>query len=183
MSGGWELIESRPLCDTRYLRVAEETVATPTRPAGVKWFVARRPEAAVIAPMLADGSYVMIRQERVAVRETLWEFPAGQFDHDDIETTARRELDEEAGLGAGGLIPLGSFYTSVGFTTERCHLFLATDCRPLETRSAHDAGEAILEVRAFAPGEIREMIASGEIHDANSLAIFARLVALGHIVL
>ncbi|GAB4174258.1 MAG: NUDIX hydrolase [Terrimicrobiaceae bacterium] len=181
MKGSWELLNTRPLCETPYLQVAEETVATPTRPHGVKWFVSYRPEAAVIAPQLPDGRLVMIRQERVAVRETLWEFPAGQLDHGNILTTASRELDEEAGLMAEKFIPLGSFFTSPGFTTERCHLFLATGCRPLKDRSPQDDGEAILETRAFEPRHIHAMVASGEIHDANSLAIYARLIALGHL--
>jgi ADP-ribose pyrophosphatase len=181
MSSGWDLLHARTLCETRYLRVAEETVATPTRPQGVSWFVAHRPEAAVIAPRLPDGNLVMIKQERIAVRESLWEFPAGQLDHGDLETTARRELDEEAGLVPDRLIPLGSFFTSVGFSTERCHLFLAEGCLPVQNRSPQDHGEAILEVRAFQPAEIRGMVADGEIHDANSLAIYARLIALGYL--
>jgi hypothetical protein len=42
-----------------------------------------------------------------------------------------------------------------------------------------DEHEAITECRAFTGEELRAMIASGEIRDANTLAAFARLVAMG----
>ena len=181
MINDWQLLSSSPLCESPYIKVAKEIVATPSRPQGVPWFVAYRPEAAVIAPKLPNGYFVMIRQERIAVRHTLWEFPAGQLDHSDLETTALRELAEETGLTSTHLIPLGFYFTSPGFTTECCHLFLAENCTPAPAGHSPDPGEAILETRPFSPNQIQEMIASGTIQDANSLALFARLVATGHL--
>ena len=64
--------------------------------------VARRHTAAVVAPRTVDGRFILIRQERIAVRRVLWEFPAGQVDGEINETTiyetALRELGEEAGV-------------------------------------------------------------------------------------
>jgi ADP-ribose pyrophosphatase len=79
------------------------------------------------------------------------------------------------------MIALGSFYSSAGFTDEQSHLFLATDVVPRDEGHAHDEAEAILECRAFPADELRAAIASGEICDANTLCLFARLAALGHI--
>lgn len=78
-----------------------------------------------------DGRVVyMVRQPREPVGEAaLLELPAGKLDKEG-ETPlecARRELSEEAGKAAGDWRELKSFYTSPGFTTERCHLFLATE--------------------------------------------------------
>jgi ADP-ribose pyrophosphatase len=179
---GWQVLDSVTLCDSPYLRVYREHVATPSRPAGVTWMVARRRTAAVVAPRTPEGKFILIRQERIAVRQVLWEFPAGQVDdgvnEDTIRETALRELREEAGVVCrGGLTPLGPFYSSVGFTDECCHLFLASDVVPSEEGSDHDEHEAILEVRAFSPEELRAMIADAEIVDANTLAMYARLQA------
>lgn len=186
MSGGWRELGRETLVATPYLDVFRETVATPTRPAGVVWTVARRASAAVVAPRTPDGRYLLVRQERVPVRRELWEFPAGQVEGEAtpeaIAATAHRELAEEAGARvAGELIPLGSYYSSVGFTDEQPHLFLATDVVPRAEGATPDAGEAIVECRAFTVAELRAAIASGEICDANTLALFARLVAAGHI--
>ncbi len=182
--GSWQELARKEFVDTPFLRVACETVATPTRPDGIDWMVARRRQAAVVAPRTVDGRYLLLRQERVPVRETLWEFPAGQIEGEvtaeTIIETAHRELGEETGHRvAGELIPLGFFLTSAGFTDERCHLFLATDVVPRDEGHSHDDGEAILECRAFSGEELRRMIAIGEIYDANTLAVFARLCAMG----
>lgn len=179
---GWRVLGSETLCDTPYLRVYREHVATPSRPDGVTWMVARRRTAAVVAPRTPEGKFLLIRQERVAVRKVLWEFPAGQVDDGvneaSVRETALRELGEEAGVDCrGGLTALGCFYSSVGFTDECCHLFLADDVVPREVGSEPDEHEAILEVRAFSPDELRTMVAAAEIVDSNTLAMYARLMA------
>ena len=78
-----------------------------------------------------DGKVVyMVRQPREPVGEAaLLELPAGKLDKEG-ETpleAARRELSEEIGKAACDWRELKSFYTSPGFATERCHLFLATE--------------------------------------------------------
>ena len=181
---GWRILERETLCETPYLRIEREHIATPSRPEGVTWTVAHRRAAAVVAPRTPEGKFLLIRQERVAVQRLLWEFPAGQVDHDvtpaAIRETAFRELGEEAGVECRGeLIPLGYFFSSVGFTDECCHLFLATEVVPRAEGFDHDEHEAILEVGEFSPAELRQMISSGEIVDSNTLALSARLHARG----
>jgi ADP-ribose pyrophosphatase len=178
----WRVLSSETLCDTPYLRVQREQVATPSRPDGVTWMVARRHTAAVVAPRTVDGRFILIRQERIAVRRVLWEFPAGQVDGDVNETTiyetALRELGEEAGVSCSSeLVSLGCFFSSVGFTDECCHLFLARDVVPRAEGFDHDEHEAILEVREFSEEELTGLIGAGEIVDSNTLATYARLKA------
>ncbi len=183
---GWQTHASEALFDNPHLSVHRVTVSSPTRPAPFKWLVCHRKSAVVIAPQTADGRFLLVRQERVPIRATIWEFPAGQIDDtaepEAIRATAARELREEAGyeLAPGGeIIPLGHFFPSCGFTDEHSHLFLARPVVPHPLGHEHDPGEAITECRAFAPAELRAMIASGEIADANTLAAFARMSAMG----
>ncbi len=182
---GWRVIDRKTLSDSAHLKVYEEHVATPSRPDGVVWTVAHRRTAAVVAPRTLDGKYILIRQERVAVKRDLWEFPAGQVDADiadeaAIREAAGRELGEEAGVYVTGeLISLGYYFSSPGFTDECGHLFLATDVVPRDSGVKHDEHEAILEIRAFSADELREMIASHKIVDANTLSLYARLSARG----
>ncbi|HRJ70932.1 MAG TPA: NUDIX hydrolase [Terrimicrobiaceae bacterium] len=185
-SPGWSTLQSEALYASPHLQVFHERIATPSRPEGVDWQVVRRRTAAVVAPRTPDGRFLLLRQERAAVRRTLWEFPAGQVDGDGgpdaepVRAAAERELGEEAGVRCeGGWISLGGFYSSVGFTDEFCHLFLARDVVPRPDGPSHDAQEAILEVRAFTPSELEDLIASGEIVDANTLAAYARMRAKG----
>jgi ADP-ribose pyrophosphatase len=102
----------------------------------------------------------------------------GEVNETTIYQTALRELGEEAGVScSSALIPLGYFYSSVGFTDECCHLFLARDVIPREEGFDHDEHEAILEVRAFSEDELADLIGGGEIVDSNTLATYARLKA------
>ena len=183
---GWRTHADETLFANPYLEVHRPTVTSPTRAEPFTWTVTHRKAAVVVVPVTADGRLLLVRQERVPIRATIWEFPAGQIDDhaeaDAIRATGLRELREESGheLAAGGeVVPLGHFFPSCGFTDEHSHLLLA---RPV-VRSAHghapDESEAITECRAFSREEFRAMIASGEIRDANTLAAFARLVAMG----
>jgi len=72
--------------------------------------------------------------------------PAGKLDDgEDPLTTAKRELAEEVGKGAGRWEPVKSFYTSPGFTDEQCHIYLAEDLHEAEAEA--DENERIEIVR------------------------------------
>jgi ADP-ribose pyrophosphatase len=182
---GWTTVSDETLFANPHLEVHQVLFTSPSRSTPFPWSVCHRKAAVVVVPMTAAGEFVLVRQERPPIRATIWEFPAGQIDNestDAIRETGLRELREESGyeLAADGeLISLGHFFPSSGFTDEHSHLVLA---RPVE-RSVHgdapDASEAITECRAFSLAELRSMIASGEIRDANTLAAFARLLAMG----
>ena len=185
-TGGWRTVDTNKVFTNPYLEVHLVTVESPTRAQPFTWTVAHRKGAVVVAPMTAAGEFVLVRQERVPIRATIWEFPAGQIDdhagEDVIRATGLRELREESGYELapdGEMIPLGIFFPSAGFTDEHSHLVLARPVVPSALGHEHDEHEAITECRAFSPAEFREMIASGEIRDANTLAAFARMVAMG----
>ena len=183
---GWNVITGETLFANPYVEVHRATVTSPTRPEPFTWTVVHRKAAVVVVPMTTDGRFILVRQERVPIRATIWEFPAGQIDDtaepDAIRVTGLRELTEEAGyeLAPGGeVVSLGHFFPSCGFTDEHSHLLLARPVVPAVSGAKPDAAESITECRAFSDEEFRAMIASGEIRDANTLCAFARMVAMG----
>ncbi|MEO6741029.1 MAG: NUDIX hydrolase [Chthoniobacteraceae bacterium] len=183
---GWSVVSSEVQFANPHVEVHRATVTSPTRPEPFPWTIVHRKGAVVVVPMTADGRFILVRQERVPIRATIWEFPAGQIDDtsepDSIRATGLRELNEEAGyelVPGGEVIPLGHFFPSCGFTDEHSHLMLARPVVPAAGGARPDAAESITECRAFSTDELSAMIASGEICDANTLSAFARMVAMG----
>jgi ADP-ribose pyrophosphatase len=187
----WKTISSERHFANAHLVVVTDHVQTPTRSQQRPWTIVHRKAAVVIAPMTHDGKIILIRQERIPIREAIWEMPSGQIDNaenrasETIEQVALRELREEAGYELatdGELIPLGHYFTSPGFTDERGHFFLARPVVPCPDY-VRDESESIVDCRPFTVSEIRRMIAENEIRDANTLGICARLAARGFILL
>ncbi len=185
---GWRIQGEEVLFANPYIEVHRVELTSPVRSQSFQWTVAYRKGAVVVVPRTEDGRFLLVRQERVPIQASLWEFPAGQIDEggkhswEVICGAGRREMREETGyeLGVSGeIISLGHFFSSAGFTDEHSHLLLMSPVVPSPQGSAHDSGEAITEVRGFTLGEFEGMIASGEIRDANTLSAYARMTAMG----
>jgi 8-oxo-dGTP pyrophosphatase MutT (NUDIX family) len=189
--GNWKTVSSERHFANRNLEVVTDRVQTPARPDPRVWTIVHRKPAVVIAPMTRDGKIILIRQERIPIRQAIWELPSGQIDdhnadEDKIKDTALREVREETGYELapdGQLISLGYFFSSPGFTDERGYLFLARPVQPCKEGSHHEEGESILDCREFIVEEVRRMIAENDICDANTLGICAMLAARGHLSL
>jgi ADP-ribose pyrophosphatase len=188
VQSSWEILSSRSCFKDKNVEVVREEVRTPARAEPRSWTVVRRKRAVVVGAMTPEGKLVLIRQERIPIREAIWEVPAGQIDDenddedDDIAAVALRELREETGfeLAEGGhLIALGDYFTSPGFTDERGYFFLAQPVRESAAGHSRDESESILDCRAFSAEELRRMIDQNEIRDANTLALCSRLWARG----
>lgn len=123
---------------------------------------------AAIVAIDSENNVLLVRQYRKPVERVLLEIPAGGMEPgEDALVCARRELEEETGFSAERWEELGFFYTSPGFCTEQMHLYLATELRPAE--NAADDDENIELVRVPLTG-VPELIASGEVCDAKSIA-------------
>jgi 8-oxo-dGTP pyrophosphatase MutT (NUDIX family) len=120
--------------------------------------------------VVLDGDRIwLVRQPREAVGvPDLLELPAGKLDEEGESPleTAKRELAEEIGKRAAEWEPLGSFYTSPGFTNEEVHLFLASGISDVDERPTVEHNERIdVEVRPLS--ELDDILA--ETKDAKTL--------------
>jgi 8-oxo-dGTP pyrophosphatase MutT (NUDIX family) len=179
----WETVSSTTNFSDDHLSVATERVTSPTRDEARVWTVVRRKSAVVIAAMTVEKKFVLVRQERIPIRQTIWEMPAGQVDQlcgaGSFKDVALRELREETGYELapdGEIVFLGDFFCSPGFTDEREFLFLARPVRGAAVGPVHADAESIVECREFSAGEINAMISDGTIRDANTLSTWARLL-------
>jgi ADP-ribose pyrophosphatase len=128
------------------------------------------PGSVVILPMLSDDRCLLLRNNRWAVDERLWELPAGTLDvaGESLESAAMRELEEEAGYKAARIEHLSSFYPSPGFLTEVLHGYVATGL----TRTRQDLEDAEdIEVAEVSFKQALEMILDGRIRDAKTMVL------------
>ena len=94
----------------------------------------------------------------------------------DIEPSdlAARELREETGLTAGTLTLLGRLDVAPGIMSQRGWVFLATDLTEGEPDREHE--EQDMHFEWFERSRFEEMIRTGEVTDAQSIAAYAHLL-------
>lgn len=121
-----------------------------------------------IAAITEDGKILLVNQFRKAAEQVVLEVPAGKIEKGEPEplTTAKRELKEETGYTATNWRWLSSFYSSIGYSTEKIHLYLATDLTPGETE--FDDNEAI-ELVELDLEEAKDQVLAGKIMDAKTI--------------
>ena len=188
---GWQTVAGEMAYDSAHVYVENVRVLTPTRQdKPVAWTIVHRKAAVAIAPRLEDGRFLLVAQERIPVHRMMWEFPAGQIDvpasevtRELVLNTAMNELREETGaalLPEGELQSLGYFFPSQGFTQEHVYLFLASPVRIVGEQSPA-GGEQFGGIRCVTAHELTQMVANNEINTGPTLALYAKLSALGHL--
>ena len=108
------------------------------------------------------------RQYRHAAQTSLWELPAGSLDPGEQPLpAAKRELLEETGYSAGKWEKVLYFYVSPGFLTESMYVYLA---RQLKKGKAQPEEDERIAIRFFPVKQALEMVMSGKIIDAKTVA-------------
>ena len=130
--------------------------------------VIEHPGSAAIIPFISEDEIFLIKQYRHAVKETLYEIPAGTLDKGEtFLACAGRELEEEIGYKAGTLEPLIILYPSPGILSETMHLFKATNL--IKTQTNYQMDESIKGSVQVKLSDALEMVKNGTIRDAKTV--------------
>jgi ADP-ribose pyrophosphatase len=128
----------------------------------------QHPGAAAMVPMLNNAEVVLIKQYRHAIREFIWEIPAGTLDPNESPLAcAKRELIEETGYSATDWHQLGTITPLPGCSDERIHIFLASYLKPAEQ---HLDDDEMLNVHPVKFNAALQMILAGEISDGKTIS-------------
>lgn len=137
--------------------------------------VVHHPGGAAIVAVNQSREVCMLRQYRFILDDWIWELPAGKRDNNEAPlATAKRELQEEAGLLAKHWQPLGESISSPGVFTERIWYYLVTNLE--QVSHAQEQGEC-LEVHWVALDKLVTQCMTGEIEDAKSIVGLMRAAA------
>jgi 8-oxo-dGTP pyrophosphatase MutT (NUDIX family) len=163
----FERIDRTTAFEGRIVTVTVDTFRYADGKTGEREIVHTSDAAAVVA---VDDEHVwLVRQPREAIDDPdSLELPAGRLDKDgeDALATAQRELAEEIGKRADRWEELAVYRSSVGFTDEEVHVFLAEGVH--DAPGEHDSGEdERIEIVPWPLARLDEAIA--EVSDAKTL--------------
>lgn len=161
--------------ENRWMKVHEDVVRFPDGSDGL-YGVVDKEDFVLIVPRHADGRFQLVEQFRYPVGGRYWEFPQGSWETrpgTDPEKVALAELAEETGFRAASLIRLGHLFEAYGFSNQGFHVFLASGLQggqPDREREEQD-----MQTASFSLAEINDMITSGHIKDAPTIAALGLL--------
>jgi 8-oxo-dGTP pyrophosphatase MutT (NUDIX family) len=159
-------IERKMIYDGRVIKVSVDTVVLPNG-MRVPLEIVRHPGGAAVVAIDARRRVCLLRQYRHAAGGYIYELPAGKLEPDEPpETTARRELVEEASTSASHWESLGAYLSSPGCFTEVIHLYLATGLQ--EACGRADADE-VFQVEWWPFEKALEKALNGELADAKTI--------------
>ena len=131
--------------------------------------VVEHPGGVCILPLFDDGTVSIVRQFRYPFQAVVTELPAGKLEKGEAHRPAAlRELEEEVGVTCDKLTYLGCLYSSPGFSTEVLHMYLAQE---LKQSHCHPDDDEFLEVERIPFRQLFQMVMSGEITDAKTVAL------------
>ena len=174
-----KLLASEVLFEGKSFGVRRDELIEPT---GVRTIreVVTHPGSVVVLPVRPDGKIVLVRQYRHATGQYLWELVAGRMEPgENPKKGAARELAEETGYRAKRLTVFLQLFPTPGFLEEKMYVLLAEGLTPGEARPEEDEK---LVVNAYSKKELEQMIRSGSMRDAKSIAgllFYFRFLARG----
>ena len=159
-------LQSKTVYRGRLLDVREDEIRLPDGKTSRREYIVH-PGAAVMLAMPDANSVVMERQYRYALREHVYELPAGKIDPGENPLdTAKRELLEETGYRAREWRHLLSTYPVVGYSNERIELYFARDLEYVG--HTLDDGE-FLDVFTLPLTQALDWVRSGRIKEAKTV--------------
>ena len=169
MTSGFRKLGEVELVKAKVFRLVRSTFEGPDG-GRFERHIVHHPGAVAVVPLHDDGTVSLVRQYRVALEDELLELPAGTRDvrGEDEAVTAQRELVEEAGLAAGSIEHLTTFYNAPGISDETITLFLARQLTECE-HDRQSEEEHAMTVERIALDDALAMVEDGRITDAKTI--------------
>jgi len=161
-----KLIKTEHVFDGQLLKVRKDTVLLPNGKEATREWI-EHPGAVAVIPILDDGRIAMVKQYRYPMGKVTLEVPAGKLDKGEApDTCVMRELKEETGYTANKIRKIATIGTTMAFSNEVIHIYVAEDL--VEGEACPDEDEFI-NVEKYTKEQLHTMIKDGTLDDAKSL--------------
>ena len=162
----WETLDATTAYSCPGFEVVNETVRLPDG-TETDFDSVDEPAAVVVLAFTPSEEVVVIEEWRQAVKRVSRGLPAGTVEPvEDLETTARRELEEETGYETDSVEHLASVEPLNGLANSVHHHFVAHGCRPTGTQELDDNESIRVGTATFR--DLLEGVATGELRDGRS---------------
>lgn len=164
----WKTLSSKIVYKDSRITVREDEVIRPDKTNG-KYTVVESLGPSVFSVAITEKDEIyLIAQYRYTTGIYSWEVPSGSSNYQDLLVTAKRELQEEAGISAKKWEKINTFQSMKGICNEISNVFIAKDLT--KTKSNGQMKEGIYEVKKVSFVDAFKMIKKGEISDGQSIA-------------
>lgn len=169
MNNPYELISSNQVYKNKWIRVREDKVINPDNSDGFFGIVEMIPGSTVLA-LNKEKEVYLVKEYRYGIeRESIELMSGGLKENESPLDGAKRELQEELGLGASSWIDLGKVDPFTTIVNSPNYLFLAYNLEELENNPDK---EEVLEIYTVPFDTALNMVQNGEItHSASCVLI------------
>lgn len=171
MIKSWPCIRSRPRDSFRVFSVRTDTAISPRTGNEHDFHIIESEDWINVIPLTSGDQVIMIRQYRHGARKVTLEIPGGLIDLGDTpEKAAARELLEETGYQAEGLVQIGVVNPNPALFNNRCYTYVAQNVKKIHDPMPDQAED--IEVVPIHLLEIPKLIQTGEIDHAMVITAF-----------
>lgn len=165
----WKVLQSEYIIQRPWLTARCDHVELPDGRVNPEYYVLEYPDWVNVIAVTSDGQYVMERQYRHALGETLYELPCGVMEAGESPLeAARRELLEETGYAGGEWQELMVLSANPSSMSNVTHCFLAVGVEKISEQHL-DATED-LTVHLMSREEVCRLVDGNEMKQSLMVA-------------
>jgi ADP-ribose pyrophosphatase len=169
MSKKWKLLESKPIYESKWMSVFNNTYELPDGSVGNDYLHLSRPNYVLIVAINEKREIIVEKNYRRGVNDFVYELPAGWIHkNESSKEAAERELIEETGFESNVEI-LGEIYPQPAFSSMRAYVAYAK----INTKAKGDqtlGHDEYIDYQLISLPDLHKMIEKGEIKDMGLLA-------------
>ncbi|MFH1850101.1 MAG: NUDIX hydrolase [archaeon] len=166
----WKVLDEKEISPSRWFPLFVNRVELPNGKE-IDYYFSRLDNVAMVVAITPKKEVVLVRQYKHGVREITLELPAGTVGSHTPEQAAKKELQEETGIVADRLIPIGDLLSSPSKISTRVYGFIATDAIISQKQDLDDTEE--IEVVLHPVTGIDNLIKAGRLKQSDSIALLA----------